>query len=1005
MKDRILAELYGLAFDTDVAAGFKASLLEVLPTVDAAEVQRRALRALQAIVHDYSRLNIATIDSFFQKVLRNLARELGRGSRFNLEMNTTKVLQEAVRATIEKAAQNKQVLAWLTTFAEHKMADERSWRVESDLLDFSRCIYNEFFQENEQQLRRQLEENPSIFAELNRRQQALQAKCKQIFQQIQEKANALLDRHELFADDFGNSKYGLLYINRLGNGDTAVTAGAYVEKCRADAAFWGKSRHPRKKEIEHLAAAELIPLLEKAMATLSDYKTSRMITGNLHQLGLIWDIDRELAALNAENNRFMLSDTARFLHDMIDGSDAPFIYEKMGSEIRHVMIDEFQDTSRLQWENFHALLSNILANDDFSLIVGDVKQSIYRWRNGDWRILGQIGQRLQAQVKTLEYNYRSERRIIDFNNAFFLSAAAMLDSLHELKFGTPDGSPFPATYATEEVRQRTKKQTQAGYVSVDFIPQREDGEEARTYSERMQTAVFQQLQKLQEAGIPAAEICILTRKNSEIGRLADYLASLAADYPAMAEAHYLNIISDEAFQLKSSPAVRLMIEALRVIADPDHVIAAAALDRPRYNEEYQPLIRPKTQAWEDLRKVPLLELAGHLYRLLEPAVLEGQDAYLFAFYDYLSLYLRDQAADLPAFLQYWDDELKYRTVAAGAGVAGVRAMTIHKSKGLQFPTVLVPYCDWSLNPKPNATIVWCGPREQWYDAALLPVTYSAAMAETIFADAFREETVQSWMDNLNLLYVAFTRAERNLILLAKQKVGLKDEEQLTAVSHLLQLAVPEMDGAWDEDTLHYEAGQLTAVPPRVAPVRTGNPLKQAPPVRPISFISNALPAGRFLFKQSNRSREFVTGKPSNALYGNIMHYLFEQVTDQASIDIALDRTIAEGLLLPDEKAACRRKILDAIRESNVEHWFDGHYRTYRELSMIVEENGEIVSKRPDRVLLSDTETLVVDYKFGAPHPAHRKQVRQYMDWLAAMHYPQVKGYLWYVEDRFFEEIQ
>jgi ATP-dependent exoDNAse (exonuclease V) beta subunit len=1001
MKDRILAELYGLAFDTADSATFKASMHDALrdagtPLSDE-HLKERSARALQAILHDYSRLNITTIDSFFQKVLRNLARELGQGSKFNLEMNVGKVLKEAVHATIEKAGQNKQVLSWLTTYVEHKMEDERNWRVEPDLFSFSHCIYNEFFQENERQLRRQLQANPAIFSDLNQRQHALQTTYKQTFQRISQKTNALLDAKALTLDDFGNSKYGILFINKLGNGDTSALAGAYVEKCRAASSFWGKSKHMRKAEIEALAASDLVPLLTQAMDTLPLYRTSRMITGNLHQLGLIWDIVKEVATQNAENNRFMLSDTARFLHDMIDDSDAPFIYEKTGAEIHHVMIDEFQDTSRLQWENFHALLSNIIANDAFSLIVGDVKQSIYRWRNGDWRILSSIGNQLHAQSKTLEYNYRSEKRIVEFNNNFFLNAAAMLDVMYQMKFGRED-SPFLSTYSVDDVRQRTKKRDDAGFVSIRFLM-----DDDRSYAEQMPEALLLQLQSLYEHGIPPSDICILTRTNREIILLADYLASLNDKHPDLAQHNYLRLVSDEAFQLKSSQAIQILIDALRTIADPDNLIAASVLtDWQASRSASLCLIAASERA--NLQKMPLFELIGYLYRGLNLASIEGQSSYLFTFYDCLSKYLNDQPADLHAFLSRWDEELKYKAVSTGVGIAGIRAMTIHRSKGLEFPTVIIPFCDWSLNPKPNTTVVWCGPKENWYDVALLPVAYSSAMADTPFAEEYREETCQSWMDNLNLMYVAFTRAERNLILLSKYKNDLRDEGKASTVAHLLQLTVPELAGDWDEETACFETGSLSRFV-AAADQQSANPLKQTPPPHSAEFISNPFPANRFLFKQSNQSREFVAAEPSPSLYGNIMHNLFEQISGFDSIEPAIDNLIDAGLLRPAEKSEYVDKVHSAIRKSQVESWFDGRYRTYREHSIITEENNDIVNKRPDRVLLSDDETIVVDYKFGAPHSAHKKQVKQYMDLLQSMHYPNVKGYLWYVEQQKVEQIQ
>jgi CRISPR/Cas system-associated exonuclease Cas4 (RecB family) len=183
-----------------------------------------------------------------------------------------------------------------------------------------------------------------------------------------------------------------------------------------------------------------------------------------------------------------------------------------------------------------------------------------------------------------------------------------------------------------------------------------------------------------------------------------------------------------------------------------------------------------------------------------------------------------------------------------------------------------------------------------------------------------------------------------------------------------------------------------------------NLLKQTPPPCPMEFMSKTLPADKSLFKQSNQSREFITDKPSTALYGNIMHKLFEQILHFDTIEIAVENLIVDGLLRPDEKPIYTEKVLSAIRESKVEHWFDGRYRSYREYSIIMEENGEIVNKRPDRVLFSDEETIVVDYKFGTMHASHKKQVKQYMDLLETMDYPHVKGYLWYVEEQKTEAI-
>jgi ATP-dependent exoDNAse (exonuclease V) beta subunit len=1013
MKDRILSELYGLAMDTNDSAGFLNSLQNALKEANChlteKQIREKSETALHNILHDYSRLNITTIDSFFQRVLRNLARELGRGSKFNLEMNTRRVLQEAVHATIEKAGQNKQILEWLTAYIEQKLDDERNWRIENEIFEFSNCIYNEFFQEHEPALRKQLKENPQIFKEIKIKQEQIQKECQACFVAAYRQTQQLLDMNDLAEEDFIRGIPIRFFRNLAERKYADAEINKTILNCSADSASWATKTHKRRNELLALADSSLLPLLNDCISNLKIVLTSQMITRNLHQLGLIWDITREITDQNAENNRFMLSDTAMFLNRMIDHSDAPFIYEKIGSEIRHVMIDEFQDTSRLQWSNFKSLLSNILANDDFSLIVGDVKQSIYRWRNGDWRILNSIENELKAPVRPLDCNYRSGKIIIDFNNSFFTKAAFLLNQLHSQQLKKLPASPFSSAYSEKEVHQKTKKKTEAGYVSIDFISNKKD---EIPYSELMKETVFLQLKKLHKAGIPANNICILTRKNKEITVLAEYLASLKENQPAMAEGHYLDIISNEAFQLKSSLALRIIIEALRVVADPDNMIAREQLDYYLAGKSAAASLLQR----KEIRCMPLSELCGHLYRFFQLEEIEGQSAYLFSFYDFLSKYLNANPTDIPHFLQYWEDDLKNQSIPAGAGLAGIRAMTIHKSKGLQFHTVIIPYCDWELNPK-SGTTVWCGPKEGFYSLELLPVAYTGKMANTVFSFEYEEETAQSWMDNLNILYVGFTRAENNLILLAKYKKSLDGIDKIVTVSDLLQLSVSELDGSWDEKNLRFEKGCLANEadrhPSDISMV--DNLLKQTPSPRMVSFVSKEFQPGQSIFRQSNQSREFLDDtfsysseqkqRKNGLLYGNIMHRLFEQINRREDIEKAVDALVIEGLIQPGDKQSSIDRVREAIRESQVEDWFEGRYESYKECSIITEEDGEIVNKRPDRVLLSEDTTLVIDYKFGEMHSSHKKQLKQYMSLLENMNYPNVKGLLWYVEKRKVEKVE
>ena len=996
MKERILSDLYGLAFGTDDSQNFLNSILKALKEagrpMEETLIRRKAGEILNAVIHDYSRLYITTIDGFFQKVLRNLARELGRSSKFNIELNTSKIRMEAVNRMIENAHQDPQLLQWLTRYVENKLEQDGNWRFKEDVYRFSECIYDEFFQENETVLRSQLNENPAIFSDLVKYHYALLQEYKAYFKKTYRQVIDLLNANQLEPSDFFRKGTVFDFWKKLAENQRGEITNT-IENLLADAENWSTKTHKRRNNIIALAENHLMDVLSETVQVCQKQDTSSLILGNIHQLGLIWYITEEISKINAENNNFMLSDTALLLHRMIDASDSPFIYEKIGAEIRHVMIDEFQDTSRLQWSNFKVLLSDILANNRFSMIVGDVKQSIYRWRNGDWRILNQVSNELAVREHSLDFNYRSEKEVVAFNNVFFTKAGQLLDDKYKEELFTSIDSPFSLVYNKEYVNQKTPGKTDNGYVSVDFF---QDGETEK-FKEVVLSALLDKIQLLYRSGIRSGDICILLRNNNQIRWIADYLSSQKANYPELTAGNYLDIVSNEAFQLNSSLSVRIIIEALKTSAYPDDPVNKANLEyllrQASLARKENEILIPKPGT------MPLLELISYLYRFYGLERIEGQSGYLFFFFDALTDYLKDRSADIHSFLSFWEDELSLKTIPAGEGIEGVRAMTIHKAKGLQFHTVLIPYCNWELNPKKNP-IVWCSRKEGIYDLELLPVSYSEKMKNTVFSEEYRNETSLSWLDNLNLLYVAFTRAEQNLIIFGKNKKQLSSFGNIKNVSDLLQWIIPELNGDKENDPSRYETGILTNIL-KTKEETTANLLKQTPPPMYIDFVSGEFIEGKSIFKQSNQSREFIrSDSPARDKYithGNIMHALFAAINTPDDIDKAVERLVSDGLILPEEKDIYKEQVRSYVQNPQVSDWFSGKYTVYPEFSIIVKEKGTVTTKRPDRVLLSDHSTLVIDYKFGEPHSAHERQMQEYLTLLQSMNYPDVKGYLWYVE--------
>jgi len=1037
MKDRIIAELYGLAAGLEESKDFSENvqqkLTEAGKPLSRAQITQKAKRVLTDILHDYSRFYVGTIDSFFQRVLRNLARELGKGSKFNIELNTTRVVSDAVKQMIEKSNQDPKLLEWIGRYIEEKIDQGQSWRVDKELKTFGMNIFNEYFQEHEMDLRQQLEDNPKLIDEMMKTHRSLK-------KEFEEKMPTFANLFFKILKDNNVSPYNLSgggknvgyvasYYNKILSGKYSDDiCGSTIQKAMEDAGKWAGSKASKAQndEINYLAQSVLMTHLQDTedyrTQHLINYNSSVLILKNIHQLGLLWDIALEMEAQNKENNRFMLSQTALFLNQMIADSDASFVYEKIGSEIRHVMIDEFQDTSRLQWRNFKSLLSEIIANNNFSLVVGDVKQSIYRWRNGDWSILNTIEQQLQTETKTLDTNYRSQKRVVDFNNAFFVKAAEVLDLSLNQEFGAQVLSPFPTAYETDAVEQHSKYKSEQGFVSIDFIS--ENKEEELSYREASMQRMVEKLQQLQAAGVEASQICVLTRTNREIMEVAEYFAAQKTDFPELAAKQYLDIISNDAFQLAASPALKIIVEALRTLADWENPVPRAqlllmwqeamhaeAVDMHRLlrdansTDSLLPEGFRKTD-YSRLEVMPLYELILHIYRIFSLEQLENQSSYLYAFMDNLMGYLQQNPSDITAFLSYWDEELGKKSVPNESGLGGVRAMTIHKSKGLQFHTVIVAFCDWKMSDSRNG-LVWCSKKEAPFNLELLPVNHNQTMKQSVFAQEYAEEITQLYMDNLNVAYVAFTRAERNLIVLSKAATS----KTVTIAQILYNLAAFSLPGKMDEEKQQLTYGEIDGTR-QAGEKETANVLKYNAHKHTVAvdFVSQEIPDKDSIFRQSNKSKEFIAlgEAPTENQYiqqGNVMHALFSNIHTLADAPKAVEQLIFDGLITRSEQQAYIDKITQAIAASEVQHWFSDQYRLFNEcLILVKDEQGKTRTRRPDRVMVSPDEVIVVDYKFGEAHDSHPKQVQQYIELLGKMGYSNVKGYLWYVTENKTVEI-
>jgi len=1050
MKERILHYLQLLS---DPGTGSENPVLKTLEKetgLSRQTIAARAEQALSLLLHDYSRFRVETIDSFFQSILRNLARELGLGSSMNIELEEDEILEEAVDLMIEKAGENDELLKWLQDYIEENLLEGRDRKIAPALKKFGETIFSESFQSREKELYRVLSDK-SFLNDYREELFKLKAQANEKLKGMGQRFFELIAQQGLGIDDLSNKNRGVAgYFLKLLNEEYKIGIfNATAQKALTDPEKWATAQHPRRTEIIKLAESTLIPFLQECEAErpklYSVYHSCDLSLKHIYKIGLLTDISLEVRAINREQNRFLLSDTAVLLKTLISDSDTSFVYEKAGTELKHIMIDEFQDTSRVQWSNFKPLIFEGLSKNYDSLLVGDEKQAIYRWRNSDWRILGNLEKELagtELQFNTLSSNFRSEQRIVQFNNALFKQASLLSTASLENKLGIdcPD-----LALAYKEIEQQCSRKDEKGWVKAVFV--RDDNNYYRHSLEQ----VVKQVEYLQEQGITPDQICILIRYKKHIPEIAAYFAQYQTDHPGSPFCY--TIVSDEAFRLDASPAVQILIAALKMLANPDDKLAREELEQCRtrllktYGEEPDTFQGDLPAGFEsqlnELIHIPLFELADLLIRLFDLGKIPAQESYLFSFMDKLQEFLEKNTSDLSSFLRYWEDHLSSTTLPRASSMSGIRIMSIHKAKGLQFHSLIVAFCDWPTEGN-HRNLLWCHTDLQPFAALpLIPVNFQQLMNVTIFKEDYREECVQQFVDNLNLLYVAFTRAEKNLIICSKapgpNKKDTEKNQEIKSVAELIYKILSDPahplfsphfkveNNEEDESILEGGEGRKKEETADTADDPVGNTQVAGFEYGKICTDSgedeNSRTEQDFAieyrsfprqtgFRQSNPSRDFVSGGVRGEFHNNyidrgkLLHKLFSRIKKQSDAPAAVRSLLNEGLIDEEEQNKLLQYTQTALEHPRAKEWYSGNYRLYNECVILYEDaQHKLREKRPDRVIRQEDKMVVIDFKFGKALPKYRRQVARYMELLRRMGHKQVEGYLWYVDEQQVEQVE
>jgi ATP-dependent helicase/nuclease subunit A len=998
MKDRILAYLDD--FSNDRAPDLAQELQNEL-NLDASTFKQNAQEVRSEILHKYSQFSISTIDAFFQRVIRAFTREAGLSGDYRLEVEHDEVVDEVIGNLMEELGANQELTQWVVEFAGKNLEDDKGWDVRPGLREFAKEIFKEEFRLVENDIS-DTTSTPHFFENLKKNVSTEKFLFIQSIRKRAEAAVALVQKEGLGFEDFKYASGGafgfLLKISKVKT-VAEVDDKAFGVRPFSDyqsAANWPSKTTKHQALILKLAGEQLIPLLNEIIEIRKGYSralSADVVLNNFYAFGLIADISRKLKEYKQENNLMLLSDAPYFLNSVIGESDTPFVYEKVGSFYKNFLIDEFQDTSGLQWKNFKPLIVNSLDSAYESTIVGDVKQAIYRWRSGDLYLLQkqvaeQMGEHRTASF-TLDKNFRSSKQVVLFNNAVFKVAAQVVAQ----KVGDEI-----SVEVYKDVSQKINKKSE-GFVQVSFLK----GEEEEKWDEIALQSIPEHLEKLQALNVSLKDIAILVRRNYDGQRIVTHLLEYKHSGRAKAGFKY-DVVSNESLQLDGAGSVNFLIGTLQYLQNPDNDIARAQLSfeyariKKATGDLHQVFTVSNQTTFESnlpesftrqksgLKKLHLFELTETLIELFGLGKVPGELEYLQTFQNEVLTFSSRERNDVGAFLDWWDETGRKKSIQVSGEVDAAQILTVHKSKGLQFKYVIIPFCSWEMDHGTKGPMMWVKSDQTPFDkAGFLPVTYSSKLEESFFVDYYKEERTRCYLDNLNLLYVALTRAEHGLIVTAPYS----KESSLSTVGYLLHqvLQQPELAGQWNNQEQVWKAGEWTKYEEeQLLPVAS----------LPLQLYAANSWRGKLVIRHhaAGHFQEQESETTTRIKYGIHLHTIFSRIRYRDELDETFTTLQHAGIINEQEKPEIRELVDELFSNEVIAKWFDKHWEVRTEVPLLLPGGEE---SRIDRLMTNGKQAVVVDFKTGNPTKTDSQQVNGYLETLRQMNFQDVKGYLLYIK--------
>lgn len=987
MKQRILESLF--AFSKTPIPEKHRPMLEMIRKetgIEEIELSHRAQKAVQFILHNYSLFDVETIDRFNHRLIRTFAKDLQLASNFEVELNATIILNEAIDRVISQVGIDQELSKILLDFSYEKTDDDKSWDVTADLKKISKVLINENDLQHFENLKSKSITN---FIELKKTVLNKKLSAESQIKSIAKAFFEILYENQLDASDF-SGKYLPNYFEKIANGKTNVLTGAgWQQNLGTGSLYPGRVKGEKAAVIDGLTP-KIVTLFQTSTQQIYELGFLNLLYQNVNSLSLIKAIYKEYLNIQAEKNILPISEFNTRINNEIKNQPAPFIYERLGEKYRHYFIDEFQDTSQMQWVNLIPLIENALSqsNENESgslLLVGDAKQSIYRWRGGDpdqfmglYENINPFAS-IQKDVTSLDTNYRSFDEVVNFNNSFFSYISKTFSSqLHR------------QLYEKGNTQETSNKP--GGYVSISFLDPKSQEDKNTVYLEK----TLEIIHSLTRNNFALQEICILVRTNKQGIALAEFLSK-----------NQLKIISNEALLVESAPEIRFIINVLKILQNYEDKKALAdvfyflhshlKIKQPLADFMIEMMACSKSILSIKLEQFNLkfdFNLGGEIpvYDLCESIcrsffIAQKRVAYLLSFFELVHEYTLKNSNTIHGFLEFWEEKKSNVSIGVSEKIDAVTIMTIHKSKGLEFPVVIYPFANDEIVSVRNEKI-WLPINDsdfEGFSEILIPVKKELENYGETTLSHYEEFKKKSELDTMNIVYVAMTRAIEHLYVLTD--INSINNENLTA--SLFSNFLNET-GDWQAENYFYEFGK----PERTIILKPEN-------IDLTSLTVDKIPASKpysNTIKIATKKALLWNTQTEKAIEkGDLLHDILAEISSEADLDFVIQRFIAVGILSENQAKEIAPVLYKIVTHKKLKNYFTTSSEALNEKEIFT-QTGK--SFRPDRInILPDNHVTIIDYKTGSQNREHQNQIIEYGAILKSMGYKTLELLLVYIGEQ------